>query len=66
MAPYINENEEIKMTVNELIAQLQTLDGNMEVQIRMGDEYQEVLNSGGVRVETCLGETYVIIEDCVR
>ena len=54
------------MTVNELIAKLQTLDGNLEVQMRMGEEYQEVLTEGGVRVESFGDETYVILEDCER
>ena len=53
------------MTVNELIQVLQSLPGNLEVDIAMNQEYQNGIDAEDIRVQTRYDsdEQYVCIGD---
>ena len=55
------------MTVNELIQVLSKLDGNMQVEMGMNQEYQHVVEAEDIRVDQFdfhnNGEPYVFIGD---
>jgi hypothetical protein len=60
------EIKDSKMTVAELIAKLQTLPQDYEVEMGMNQEYQEAVTEDMVVIEEYRGRRYVIIDDCAR
>ena len=52
------------MTVAELIAKLQTLPQDYEVEMGMNQEYQEAVTADMVVIQEYNGRRYVIIDDC--
>ncbi len=52
------------MTVAELIAILQTMPQDLEVEMGMNQEYQEAVTEDMVVIEEYNGRRYVIIDDC--
>ena len=52
------------MTVAELIAKLQTMPQDLEVEMAMNQEYQEAVTEDMVVIEEYKCRRYVIIDDC--
>ncbi len=51
------------MTVAEMIAKLQTLPQDLEVEMGMNQEYQEAVTADMVVIQEYNGRRYVIIDD---
>jgi hypothetical protein len=54
------------MTVAELIAKLQTMPQDFEVEMSMNQEYQEAVTEDMVVIQEYDGRRYVLIDDCAR
>jgi hypothetical protein len=59
-----NSTVEMKMTVAELIAVLQTMPQDLQVEMAMRMEYQEAVTPDMVVIQEYDGRRYVLIDDC--